>query len=56
MKNFHYDDDPLLASCGISIEKQLAQVEGRVLEAPKVSIHFCIIIDKTVFIFMKMLS
>ncbi|KAI7752602.1 hypothetical protein M8C21_021821, partial [Ambrosia artemisiifolia] len=35
MKDYHYDDDPLLASCGISIEKQLAQVEGRVLEAPK---------------------
>ncbi|KAD4179068.1 hypothetical protein E3N88_27659 [Mikania micrantha] len=35
MKNYHYDDDPLLASCGISIEKQFAQVEGRVLESPK---------------------
>ncbi|KAI3755624.1 hypothetical protein L1987_55428 [Smallanthus sonchifolius] len=38
MKNYHYDDDPLLASCGISIEKQLAQVEGRVLEAPKLKV------------------
>ncbi|KAL8195378.1 hypothetical protein R6Q57_025781 [Mikania cordata] len=35
MKNYHYDDDPLLASCGISIGKQFAQVEGRVLESPK---------------------
>nr|XP_043628262.1 LOW QUALITY PROTEIN: protein argonaute 16-like [Erigeron canadensis] len=34
MKNYHYDDDPLLVSCGISIDKQLAQVDGRVLEAP----------------------
>lgn len=38
MKNYHYDDDPLLASCGISIEKQFAQVDGRVLEAPKVKV------------------
>nr|GEY38255.1 protein argonaute 16 [Tanacetum cinerariifolium] len=38
MKNYHYDDDPLLASCGICIEKQFAQVDGRVLETPKVKI------------------
>lgn len=50
MKNYHYDDDPLLASCGISIEKQLAQVEGRVLEAPKVVIHFYIIILFFIFL------
>ncbi|MFS7921905.1 putative post-transcriptional gene silencing PAZ-Argonaute family [Helianthus anomalus] len=38
MKNYHYDDDPLLSSCGISIEIQLAQVEGRVLEPPKLKV------------------
>lgn len=38
MKNYCYDDEPLLASCGISIEKQLAQVQGRVLEAPKLKV------------------
>lgn len=36
MKNYNYDEDPLLTSYGIAIEKQLAQVEGRVLQAPKV--------------------
>ncbi|KHN37722.1 Protein argonaute 16 [Glycine soja] len=30
-----YDDDPVLAACGISIEKQLNLIEGRVLETPK---------------------
>ncbi|KAF7152313.1 hypothetical protein RHSIM_Rhsim01G0195100 [Rhododendron simsii] len=30
-----FDSDPLLAACGISIEKQLTQVDGRVLEAPR---------------------
>ncbi|KAJ9551638.1 hypothetical protein OSB04_015683 [Centaurea solstitialis] len=38
MKTYHYDDDPLLASCGICIEKQFAQVDGRVLEAPKLKV------------------
>lgn len=33
---YKYDEDPLLASCGISIEKQLTRIDGRVLEAPKV--------------------
>lgn len=39
-----HDDDPVLAACGISIEKQLTQVEGRVLEPPKVSIdvQYCV--------------
>nr|GMD30117.1 protein argonaute 16 [Ipomoea batatas] len=36
VKNYCYDDDPLLAACGISTEKQLMQVEGRVLDTPKV--------------------
>ncbi|KAG5545651.1 hypothetical protein RHGRI_017960 [Rhododendron griersonianum] len=38
VKNYRYDDDPLLAACGISIEKQLTQVDGRVLEAPKLKV------------------
>lgn len=38
MKNYNYDEDPLPASCGITIEKQLAQVQGCVLEAPKVCV------------------
>lgn len=35
VRNYHYDNDPLLAECGISIEKQFTQVDGRVLESPK---------------------
>ncbi|KOM49522.1 hypothetical protein LR48_Vigan08g034900 [Vigna angularis] len=33
--NYCCDDDPVLAACGISVDKQLALVEGRVLEAPQ---------------------
>jgi eukaryotic translation initiation factor 2C len=29
-----YDKDPFLAGCGISIEKEMTQVEGRVLKPP----------------------
>ncbi|MED6120044.1 Protein argonaute 16 [Stylosanthes scabra] len=36
--NNFYDDDPVLAACGISIEKKLAQVEGRVLDPPKLKV------------------
>lgn len=36
MFNYRYDEDPLLAACGITIEKQLTKFDGRVLEAPKV--------------------
>ncbi|KAI5683232.1 hypothetical protein M9H77_04460 [Catharanthus roseus] len=38
MRNYRYDEDPLLAACGISIDKQLSQVDGRVLEAPKLKV------------------
>lgn len=38
VRNYCYDDSPLLAACGISIEKQLTQVDGRVLEAPKLKV------------------
>ncbi|CAK9180267.1 unnamed protein product [Ilex paraguariensis] len=36
MGNYRDDDDPLLVAFGISIEKQLTQVDGQVLEAPQV--------------------
>ncbi|KAM1697467.1 hypothetical protein COP2_029541 [Malus domestica] len=35
-----YDNDPVLATCGISINKDLTQVKGRVLETPKINCHF----------------
>ncbi|CAN4103690.1 unnamed protein product [Withania somnifera] len=38
MRDYSYDDDPLLGACGISIEKQLIQTNGRVLEAPKLKV------------------
>ncbi|KAF0911750.1 hypothetical protein E2562_011746 [Oryza meyeriana var. granulata] len=34
VKNNRYDDDPILSSCGMKIEKQLTRVDGRVLSAP----------------------
>ncbi|KAK3132901.1 hypothetical protein QOZ80_6AG0529210 [Eleusine coracana subsp. coracana] len=34
VKGNKYDDDPILSSCGIEIEKQLTCVDGRVLSAP----------------------
>ncbi|RXH89914.1 hypothetical protein DVH24_032271 [Malus domestica] len=40
MKKYQYDNDPVLATCGISINKDLTQVKGRVLETPKVNCHF----------------
>ena len=36
-----YDDDPILSSCGIEIDKQLTRVDARVLSAPTVSL-FCL--------------
>ncbi|RDY01709.1 Protein argonaute 16, partial [Mucuna pruriens] len=36
--DYCYNDDPVLAACGISIEKQLTLVEGRVLETPKLKV------------------
>ncbi|EXC25516.1 Protein argonaute 16 [Morus notabilis] len=35
VRNYRYDKDPLLAECGISIEKQFTQFDGRILESPK---------------------
>lgn len=34
MHTYCYDKDPFLAGCGISIEKEMTQVEGRVLKPP----------------------
>ncbi|XP_058005997.1 protein argonaute 16 isoform X2 [Hevea brasiliensis] len=36
--NYHYDDDSVLSACGVSIEKQLMQVDGRILETPKLKV------------------
>jgi eukaryotic translation initiation factor 2C len=41
VKSNMYDDDPILSSCGIEIEKQLTRVDARVLSAPTVSL-FCL--------------
>ncbi|KAI6672750.1 hypothetical protein NL676_000656 [Syzygium grande] len=38
LRKYRYDEDPVLAECGISLEKQLTQVEGRVLESPKLKV------------------
>lgn len=38
LRSYSYDEDPVLAACGISIGKQLTQVDGRILEIPKVNI------------------
>ncbi|XP_022930861.1 protein argonaute 16-like [Cucurbita moschata] len=38
LKSYRYDEDPVLAQCGLKIDKQLTQVEGRVLESPKLKV------------------
>ncbi|KAL0307160.1 UNVERIFIED_CONTAM: protein argonaute 16 [Sesamum radiatum] len=38
VSNYRYDEDPLLVACGISIEKQLTQIDGRVLDTPKLKV------------------
>lgn len=38
LRNYRYDEDPVLAECGIRIEKRLTQVDGRVLETPKLKV------------------
>ncbi|XP_043688821.1 protein argonaute 16-like [Telopea speciosissima] len=38
VKNYRYDEDPVLASCGIFIEKKLTAVDGRVLDAPTLKV------------------
>ncbi|CAM0944014.1 unnamed protein product [Alopecurus aequalis] len=35
LKRSNYDSDPMLKACGISIARNFTQVEGRVLQAPK---------------------
>lgn len=36
LKRNNYDAEPMLRSCGIAINNNFTQVEGRVLPAPKV--------------------
>ncbi|XP_057740880.1 protein argonaute 16 [Arachis stenosperma] len=36
--NNSYDHDPVLAACGIYVDKKLIEVEGRVLEPPKLKV------------------
>lgn len=36
LRENRYDEDPMFSACGISIEKQLVQFNGRVLNPPKV--------------------
>lgn len=36
LRNSNYDAEPMLKSCGVSISKDLTQIEGRVLSAPRV--------------------
>ncbi|KAI4363779.1 hypothetical protein MLD38_019952 [Melastoma candidum] len=38
LRNYRYDEDPVLVECGTTIEKQLTQFEGRVLECPKLKV------------------
>ncbi|CAL9129110.1 unnamed protein product, partial [Musa textilis] len=38
VKNNHYDEDPILRSCGIYIDKQLSKLDGRVLSAPMLKV------------------
>ncbi|KAM2609908.1 hypothetical protein TB1_038065 [Malus domestica] len=46
---YQYDNDPVLATCGISINKDLTQVKGRVLETPKV----CMEDEKTISVSLE---
>ncbi|CAI0460285.1 unnamed protein product [Linum tenue] len=38
MRTYRYDEDPLLSECGISIEKKLTSVNGRILDTPKLKV------------------
>ncbi|KAM1377182.1 hypothetical protein ACFX2I_038719 [Malus domestica] len=49
MKKYLYDNDHVLATCGISINKDLTQVKGRVLETPKV----CMEDEKTISVSLE---
>lgn len=44
LKVSNYDSEPLLRSCGISISSNFTQVEGRVLQAPKVCFSYLVLI------------
>ncbi|KAM1764345.1 hypothetical protein ACFX11_003606 [Malus domestica] len=49
MKKYQYDDDPVLATCGISINKDLIQVKGGVLETQKV----CMEDERMIFVSLE---
>ncbi|CAI0397258.1 unnamed protein product [Linum tenue] len=38
LKTSRYDEEPLLRSCGLSISNSFTQVDGRVLQAPKLKV------------------
>ncbi|XP_038705645.1 protein argonaute 16-like [Tripterygium wilfordii] len=38
VRNNQYDNEPVFAACGISIDRKLTQVDGRVLETPKLKV------------------
>ncbi|XP_051214565.1 protein argonaute 4B [Lolium perenne] len=38
LKRSNYDSDPMLMACGISIAPKFTQIEGRVLQAPKLRV------------------
>ncbi|GAB2215125.1 hypothetical protein Droror1_Dr00019501 [Drosera rotundifolia] len=38
LRSSNYDAEPMLRSCGITISSQFAQIEGRVLNAPKLKV------------------
>lgn len=40
LKSSRYDEEPMLRSCGISINTGFTQVDGRVLPAPRVCVQF----------------
>lgn len=40
MGNYGYNEDAMLSACGISIDRELTPVDGRVLNAPTVICFF----------------
>lgn len=41
LKRNNYDTEPMLRACGVAINPNFTQVEGRVLPAPKVLLFTC---------------
>lgn len=38
VRNHLNEEDPMLKACGLSIDTQLAQVDGRILDTPRVNV------------------